>query len=81
MEFRVVEAVVAETVVIGRRATAAELALIDGAVGIVVPPRGRLLPALTLTIKDNLITEYDVIADPTRLAQLSIALLDYQVAS
>lgn len=79
-EIRGADAVVEETVVIGRRAGAAELALIDGNVGIIVAPRGRLLLALTLTADNGRISEYDVIASPARLDQLSIALLDYQFA-
>jgi len=59
-------AVMAGTVVIGRRAKAAELALIDDAVGVVVAARVRLHFALTLTIKGTLITGYNFIAKPTR---------------
>ena len=61
---------------IGGRAAVAELALIDGTVGIVVAPRGRLLLALVLTFGDSRISAYDVIATPARLDQLAITLLD-----
>jgi hypothetical protein len=44
--------------------------------GIVVVVRGQLDLALTLTIKDEKITEIDVIADPARLHQLDLAVLD-----
>jgi hypothetical protein len=47
-----------------------------GLVGIVVAPRGRLQPALTLTIEREKIAEYELIADPTRLQQLDFAILD-----
>jgi hypothetical protein len=47
-ELRGVDAVVEETMVLGRQAVLAEPALIDGSVGIVVAPRGRLLFALVL---------------------------------
>jgi RNA polymerase sigma factor (sigma-70 family) len=80
-EIRGIDAVVEETVAIGRRAAVAELALIDGAVGIVVAPRGRLLLALVLTFGDRRISAYDVIATPARLDQLSITLLDHEPAS
>lgn len=50
-------------------------ALVDGAVGVVVAPRGRLGLALALTIKDEKITEIDAIADPSRLNQLTLAVL------
>jgi len=80
-EIRGADAIVAETVVIGRRAASAELALIDGEVGVVIAPRGRLLLALVLTYDDGRISEYNVIASPTQLDQLSITLLHYQFAS
>jgi len=69
------QAVAEETRVFSRRARSARLALVDGTVGIVVAPRGRLLLALSLTIKDDKITEIDVIADPSRLHQLDLAVL------
>ena len=75
-EIRGIDAVVEETMAIGRRAAVAELALIDGTVGIVVAPRGRLLLALVLTFGDSRISAYDVIATPARLDQLAITLLD-----
>src|SRR6266487_1207656 len=40
-------------------------------------PRGRLLLALSLTIKDDKVAEIDVIADPARLHQLDLAVLDH----
>ena len=80
-ELRGVDAVVEETVVLGRRAAQAELALIDGDVGIVVAPRGRLLLALVLTFGESRISAFDVIAAPARLDRLSITLLDYEPTS
>jgi RNA polymerase sigma factor (sigma-70 family) len=80
-ELRGIDAVVEETVVLGRRAALAELALIDGDVGIVVAPRGRLLLALVLTFGESRISAYDVIATPARLDRLSITLLDYEPTS
>jgi RNA polymerase sigma factor (sigma-70 family) len=74
-ELRGAQAVAEETRVFSRRARSARLALVDGTVGIVVAPRGRLLLALSLTIKDDKITEIDVIADPSRLHQLDLAVL------
>jgi len=59
-----------------QRARHAEPALVDGAVGAVVAPRGRLVAALTFRIEDGLITSYEVIADPARLARLDVAVLD-----
>jgi RNA polymerase sigma-70 factor (ECF subfamily) len=74
-ELRGAQAVAEETRVFSRRARSARLVLVDGTVGIVVAPRGRLLLALSLTIKDDKITEIDVIADPSRLHQLDLAVL------
>jgi RNA polymerase sigma-70 factor (ECF subfamily) len=74
-ELRGAQAVAKETRVFSRRARFAQLALVDGTVGIVVAPRGRLLLAIGLTIKDDKIAEIDVIADPPRLRQLDLAVL------
>ncbi len=51
------------------------LLLVDGAVGVVVAPRGRLARAVTFRVRDGRITEIEVIADPARLRALSLALL------
>jgi RNA polymerase sigma factor (sigma-70 family) len=66
-------AVAEEIVVFGRNARFAELALVDGAVGLLVAPRGRLLTALTFTVSGDQITGYELIADPARLRQLDLA--------
>jgi RNA polymerase sigma-70 factor (ECF subfamily) len=55
----------------------AEPALVNGSVGIVVAPRGRLRFVLAITITAGAIVEYEVIADPARLRQLTLAVLDY----
>ena len=49
--------------------------LINGRVGVVLAPRGRLTRALTLRIESGKILEVEVIADPARLARLEIAVL------
>ncbi|MEV4328616.1 sigma-70 family RNA polymerase sigma factor [Microbispora rosea] len=69
-------AVAQETVVLGRRARFAEPALVNGAVGVVVAPHGRLLLALALAVEGERIAEIDVVADPARLHALDLALLD-----
>jgi hypothetical protein len=50
-------------------------ALVNGRVGLVVAPRGRLLVAIGLTVKGDKITELDAIADPLRLRRLDLAVL------
>jgi RNA polymerase sigma factor (sigma-70 family) len=74
-ELRGAQPVAEETRTNAVRARFARPALVNGTVGIVVAPRGRLLLALSLTIKDDKITEIDVIADPPRLHQLDLAVL------
>jgi RNA polymerase sigma factor (sigma-70 family) len=51
-------------------------ALIDGAVGLIVAPRGRLVRALRFTITGDKIVEADLITDPERLRSLDVAVLD-----
>src|SRR5215204_2774247 len=58
------------------RARAARPALVNGEVGVVVAPRGRLLMVLGFTISDGKIVEIDAIGDRERLSQLDLALLD-----
>jgi RNA polymerase sigma-70 factor (ECF subfamily) len=69
------QAVAGETVILRRRSQVATLALVDGAVGIIVAPRGKLLLALVVRVEDHRIASYQVIADPARLRQLDIAVL------
>ncbi|HEY7015980.1 MAG TPA: sigma-70 family RNA polymerase sigma factor [Streptosporangiaceae bacterium] len=58
------------------RSRFAQAALVDGAVGIVVAPRGQLTIALTFSFGRGRITEIEVIADPERLRDLDVAVLD-----
>ena len=69
------DAVARQTLVLGPRARFAEPALVNGAVGILVAPQGRLLLALTVTVRDGRIAGYDVIADPARLRDLDPGVL------
>ena len=50
-------------------------ALINGAVGAVVAPHGRLLMVLVFTIVEGKIVALEAISDPARIAQIDIALL------
>ncbi|MGW0249252.1 sigma-70 family RNA polymerase sigma factor [Nocardia goodfellowii] len=65
-------AVAKETLVLQRRSRVAGIAVIDGAVGIIVAPRGNLVLALRITVADDRVTAYEVIADPVRLRDLDI---------
>jgi RNA polymerase sigma-70 factor (ECF subfamily) len=52
-----------------------QLALIDGSVGLIFAPRGKLSRALAFTFTSASITRVEVIADPVRLRDLDIAVL------
>ena len=54
----------------------AEPALVDGAVGIVVAPKGKLALVLRFGVAGEKITEIDIAADPQRLGGFELALLD-----
>jgi RNA polymerase sigma factor (sigma-70 family) len=54
----------------------AEPALVDGAVGIVVAPDGKLALVLRFSVAGDKITEISIDADPARLSRLSLAVLD-----
>lgn len=71
-EVRGAHAVAAETVLLTANARQAEPALVDGRVGIVVARQGRLRLALTITVRDDRIADYEVVADPARLRRLTV---------
>jgi RNA polymerase sigma-70 factor (ECF subfamily) len=75
VEVRGARAVAEGTVALAARSRLAELALVDGAVGVVVVRNGRLALALTFAIEGGRIAGYDVIGEPGRLAQLQVAVL------
>lgn len=58
------------------RAQEARPALVNGAIGIVVAPHGRLFLVLNLTFTRGKIAGIDVVAEPARLQQLDLAVLD-----
>jgi RNA polymerase sigma-70 factor (ECF subfamily) len=51
----------------------AQIALVNGAPGIVYAPRGQLLIVLAMTVRNDRIAAIDVISDPKRLSALHIA--------
>jgi RNA polymerase sigma-70 factor (ECF subfamily) len=58
------------------RAGSSQLALVDGNVGVVFAPAGRLQVVLTMAVSEaRAITAIDVIADPERLRRLRLAVL------
>jgi RNA polymerase sigma-70 factor, ECF subfamily len=58
------------------RAGGARPALVDGAVGAVVAPRGRLLLVLRFIISGGRIAEIETVAAPKRLGRLDLAVLE-----
>ncbi len=73
MEIRGAAAVANRAVKVGARA--ARPALVNGAVGVIVAPRGRLMMVLRFTITKGKIVEIEAIADQERLSQLDLAVL------
>jgi hypothetical protein len=53
-----------------KRVRSAQLVIADGAIGVIIAPRGRLFVVLGFTIARDKIVKIDVIADPSRLDQL-----------
>jgi RNA polymerase sigma factor (sigma-70 family) len=50
--------------------------LLNGAVGVVVAPHGKLKLVLYMTIRDGKIAEINAVADPSHLQTLNLAVLD-----
>jgi RNA polymerase sigma factor (sigma-70 family) len=70
------QAVAANARAFSANARYAEPALVDGAVGIVVAPGGRLALVLRFGVAGGKITAIDIEADPSRLQRLELAVLD-----
>lgn len=51
-------------------------ALVNGAVGLVWAPRGRLMRVVTFALKHGKIVQVEIIADPARLRELDLAILN-----
>jgi RNA polymerase sigma-70 factor, ECF subfamily len=67
------DAVAREMLVFGHRANTGAPALVNGATGAVIAPYGRLLLAIAITVRDDRVAEYEMIADPVRLRGLDLA--------
>ena len=66
------DAVAREMLVLGKRARYAQPARINGQVGAIVAPNGRLQLILAITIRAGQVTKYEVIAAKNRLADAEI---------
>ena len=60
----------------GHMARLTQPALVNGAIGVVVAPRGRLVRALRFTIANGKITEIEVIGNPARLGELDVSIVE-----
>jgi len=70
-------AVAEQTLTFSRLSPFARPALVNGAAGVVVAPRGRPFAVMGFTVKRGRIVEIDVLADPARLRRLDlVAVLD-----
>jgi RNA polymerase sigma factor (sigma-70 family) len=60
----------------GHMARLTQPALVNGAIGVVVAPQGRLTRALTFKIANGKITEIEVIGNPVRLGEIEVSIVD-----
>ena len=65
-----------QAVAFGQLARLVRPALVNGAIGVVMAPRGRLVRALTFKIANGKITEIEVIGDPARLGELDLSIVE-----
>jgi RNA polymerase sigma-70 factor (ECF subfamily) len=65
-----------QAVAFGHMARVVRPALLNGAIGLVMAPRGRLARALTFKIANGKITEIEVIGDPARLGEFNVSVVD-----
>jgi ketosteroid isomerase-like protein len=71
-----VRAVAEQTLTFSRLSPFVRPALVNGAAGVVVAPRGRPFAVMSFTVRRGKIAEIDVLADPARLSRLDLAVLD-----
>jgi RNA polymerase sigma-70 factor (ECF subfamily) len=65
-----------QTLAGARGAAAARLALVEGTVGVIAAPHGRLVAAVRFTLAGNKIAGIDVVTEPAQLRALHLAVLD-----
>jgi RNA polymerase sigma-70 factor (ECF subfamily) len=69
-------AVAEQTFTFSRLSPFVRPALVNGAAGVVVAPRGRPFAVMGFTVGRGKIVEINVLADPERLRRLDLAVLD-----
>jgi RNA polymerase sigma-70 factor (ECF subfamily) len=52
-----------------------QMALINGSVGLILAPRGKLARVVTFTFANDKVTQLESIGDPARLRALDLAVL------
>jgi hypothetical protein len=65
-----------QAVAFGHMARVVRPALVNGGIGLVMAPQGRLSRALTFKIANGKITEIEVIGDPARLGDFDVSIID-----
>jgi RNA polymerase sigma-70 factor, ECF subfamily len=75
-EVRGAAAVAEQALFFSPAAPSARPALVNGAAGVVVASGGRPIAVMGFTVRHGKIVEIDILADPTRLRQLDLAVLD-----
>jgi len=69
-------AVAEQALIFSRLSPFVRPAVVNGAAGVVVAPRGRPFSVMGFTVRGGKIVEIDVLADPARMEQLDLAVLD-----
>ena len=75
-EVRGAPAVAEQALTFARLAPFAQPALVNGAAGVVTAPGGKPYAVMGFTVARGKIVEIDILADPARLRQLDLAVLD-----
>jgi RNA polymerase sigma factor (sigma-70 family) len=75
-EVRGARAVAEQTLTFSRLFPFVRPALVNGAAGVVVAPRGRPFSVMGFTIRGGKIVEIDILADPARLSRLDVSVFD-----
>ena len=75
-EIRGARAVAEQTLTFSGLSPFVRPALVNGAAGVVVAPRGRPFSVMGFTIRGGKIVEIDILADPARLSRLDVSVFD-----
>jgi len=78
-EVRGARRVAEETLTNARLARFARPALVDGRIGAVVAPGGRLLFVLAIRVEGDRVVEVDVVGEPARLREIDLRVVDIPV--